>query len=184
MNESSTLPIIHTQSSHRCGWWYCQWEDISMQSCHCFSQGQRIGMSVCFGTQHPPMHTPAHTHTTVPTNHYTPTYLPQCTTIAHHHYTPLLHPPTTHQYYHTQEHQRILSLSLDCFYKNLPEGFSGDVFDYNFDHPDAFDWDAVVDTLTKLKEGRPVDIPQVCFVVCVVVWWCVYWCVVCILVCA
>ena len=30
---------------------------------------------------------------------------------------------------------------------------------YNFDHPDAFDFDLVYDTLKRLKEGKSVDVP-------------------------
>lgn len=31
--------------------------------------------------------------------------------------------------------------------------------EYNFDHPDAFDMDLMIDVLTKLKEGRKVEVP-------------------------
>ena len=31
--------------------------------------------------------------------------------------------------------------------------------EYNFDHPDAFDFDLVVETLTRLKEGKNVEVP-------------------------
>lgn len=31
--------------------------------------------------------------------------------------------------------------------------------DYNFDHPDAFDFDLLTDTLRKLKQGKSVKIP-------------------------
>lgn len=61
----------------------------------------------------------------------------------------------------SQDNQRILSLTLDCYYKDLPPAFTGDPFnDYNFDHPDAFDWEALVETLTALKQGQPTNIPQ------------------------
>lgn len=36
--------------------------------------------------------------------------------------------------------------------------------EYNFDHPDAFDIDLMVDVLRKLKEGRKVDVPVYNFV--------------------
>lgn len=36
--------------------------------------------------------------------------------------------------------------------------------EYNFDHPDAFDIDLMVDVLRKLKEGRKVDVPIYNFV--------------------
>lgn len=31
--------------------------------------------------------------------------------------------------------------------------------DYNFDHPDAFDFDLLTHTLRKLKQGKSVKIP-------------------------
>lgn len=36
--------------------------------------------------------------------------------------------------------------------------------EYNFDHPDAFDIDLMVDVLRKLKEGRKVEVPIYNFV--------------------
>lgn len=36
--------------------------------------------------------------------------------------------------------------------------------EYNFDHPDAFDIDLLVEVLTKLKEGRMVEVPIYNFV--------------------
>ncbi len=36
--------------------------------------------------------------------------------------------------------------------------------EYNFDHPDAFDFDLLNETIKKLKEGRRVDVPIYNFV--------------------
>lgn len=36
--------------------------------------------------------------------------------------------------------------------------------EYNFDHPDAFDFDLMIETLKKLKEGKRVDVPIYNFV--------------------
>lgn len=36
--------------------------------------------------------------------------------------------------------------------------------EYNFDHPDAFDFDLLVATLQRLKEGKKVDVPIYNFV--------------------
>lgn len=30
---------------------------------------------------------------------------------------------------------------------------------YNFDHPDAFDFSLLIETLRKLKEGKRVEVP-------------------------
>ena len=36
--------------------------------------------------------------------------------------------------------------------------------EYNFDHPDAFDWDLVAKTIARLKEGKKVEVPIYNFV--------------------
>lgn len=36
--------------------------------------------------------------------------------------------------------------------------------EYNFDHPDAFDFDLLISTLQRLKEGKKVDVPIYNFV--------------------
>ena len=55
---------------------------------------------------------------------------------------------------------------MDSFYKVLNEKQheSAAVNEYNFDHPDAFDFDLLVKTLTGLKEGKKVEVPIYNFV--------------------
>eukprot|EP00112_Aurelia_sp_Birch-Aquarium-sp1_P006889 Seg1752.9 transcript_id=Seg1752.9/GoldUCD/mRNA.D3Y31 product="Uridine-cytidine kinase-like 1" protein_id=Seg1752.9/GoldUCD/D3Y31 len=55
----------------------------------------------------------------------------------------------------------VIILSLDSFYKVLtPEQHEAAVRnEYNFDHPDAFDFDLAVETLKKLKAGKSVQLP-------------------------
>ena len=31
--------------------------------------------------------------------------------------------------------------------------------EYNFDHPDAFDFELLVETLSRLREGKNVEVP-------------------------
>ncbi|XP_072045151.1 uridine-cytidine kinase-like 1 isoform X2 [Amphiura filiformis] len=52
-------------------------------------------------------------------------------------------------------------LSMDSFYKVLNEEqhHLAAENEYNFDHPDAFDYDLLVQTLKKLKEGKHVEVP-------------------------
>jgi len=56
----------------------------------------------------------------------------------------------------------VVLLSMDSFYKGISTekdkalALTGD---YNFDHPDAFDWEAMTDILQKLKEGKSVEVP-------------------------
>uniref|UniRef100_A0A672HMF8 uridine/cytidine kinase n=1 Tax=Salarias fasciatus TaxID=181472 RepID=A0A672HMF8_SALFA len=55
----------------------------------------------------------------------------------------------------------VVLLSMDSFYKVLsPEQqVLAASNDYNFDHPDAFDFDLLTHTLRKLKQGKSVKIP-------------------------
>eukprot|EP00123_Amoebidium_parasiticum_P007748 comp18336_c1_seq1/m.19430 comp18336_c1_seq1/g.19430 ORF comp18336_c1_seq1/g.19430 comp18336_c1_seq1/m.19430 type:complete len:263 (-) comp18336_c1_seq1:102-890(-) len=54
------------------------------------------------------------------------------------------------------EHMAVL-VHQDSFYQPLPPDV--DVELYNFDHPDAFDNDLIYQTLMRLADGQPVDIP-------------------------
>lgn len=54
--------------------------------------------------------------------------------------------------------QRCVLVSLDWFYHGLPQGIEPE--DYNFDHPDAFDFDALGDTLVLMKKKYPVSVPM------------------------
>ncbi|GJN15644.1 hypothetical protein PR202_gb02578 [Eleusine coracana subsp. coracana] len=48
---------------------------------------------------------------------------------------------------------------IDSFYRGLTEEQSVHVQDYNFDHPDAFDTDQLLECMGKLKSGQSVNIP-------------------------
>ncbi|XP_062427256.1 uridine-cytidine kinase-like 1 isoform X2 [Rhea pennata] len=50
---------------------------------------------------------------------------------------------------------------MDSFYKVLDEGQQALAArsDYNFDHPDAFDFELLVSVLRKLKKGKSVKVP-------------------------
>ncbi|XP_067904392.1 uridine-cytidine kinase-like 1 isoform X6 [Heterodontus francisci] len=56
----------------------------------------------------------------------------------------------------------VVLLSVDSFYKVLTEEQQERAAnnDYNFDHPDAFDFDLIVSTLRKLKQGKSVKVPM------------------------
>ncbi|XP_061760346.1 uridine-cytidine kinase-like 1 isoform X2 [Nerophis ophidion] len=55
----------------------------------------------------------------------------------------------------------VVLLSMDSFYKVLTTEQQSRAAsnDYNFDHPDAFDFDLLTHTLRKLKQGKSVKIP-------------------------
>lgn len=60
----------------------------------------------------------------------------------------------------------VTLLSMDSFYKVLNEKQHDMAIrnEYNFDHPDAFDFDLLIPTLRRLKEGKKVDVPIYNFV--------------------
>lgn len=60
----------------------------------------------------------------------------------------------------------VTLLSMDSFYKVLNEEQHklADDNQFNFDHPDAFDFELLIETLKKLKEGKRVEVPIYNFV--------------------
>ncbi len=60
----------------------------------------------------------------------------------------------------------VTLLSMDSFYKVLsPEQHElAAVNEYNFDNPDAFDFDLLVRTLKRLRQGKKVEVPIYNFV--------------------
>ncbi|GAB0491184.1 hypothetical protein MMPV_002436 [Pyropia vietnamensis] len=52
---------------------------------------------------------------------------------------------------------RCVSVSLDWFYHGLPPGTSPAA--YNFDHPNAFDFIALRETLSRMRAHTPVEVP-------------------------
>eukprot|EP01127_Copromyxa_protea_P005600 TRINITY_DN15499_c0_g1_i1.p1 TRINITY_DN15499_c0_g1~~TRINITY_DN15499_c0_g1_i1.p1 ORF type:complete len:480 (+),score=118.79 TRINITY_DN15499_c0_g1_i1:217-1440(+) len=48
---------------------------------------------------------------------------------------------------------------MDSFYKPLSAEERQNVVNYNFDHPDAFEIDLLINTIKQLKEGKSVEIP-------------------------
>jgi uridine kinase len=57
--------------------------------------------------------------------------------------------------------QWVSLLSMDSFYKALDEEQHEAAFrnEYDFDHPDAFDFDLICHTISELKKGKQVHIP-------------------------
>lgn len=55
---------------------------------------------------------------------------------------------------------------MDSFYKilNEEERRLAANNEYNFDHPSSFDFDLLIETLQKLKEGKRVEVPIYNFV--------------------
>ncbi|XP_021568905.1 uridine-cytidine kinase-like 1 [Carlito syrichta] len=55
----------------------------------------------------------------------------------------------------------VVLLSMDSFYKVLTPQQQEQAThnNFNFDHPDAFDFDLIISTLKKLKQGKSVKVP-------------------------
>ena len=61
---------------------------------------------------------------------------------------------------------RVAIISQDSFYKNLnkKELELAEKQEYNFDHPNAFDWGLLENILRDIRDGKPVDVPSYSFV--------------------
>eukprot|EP01064_Diplonema_japonicum_P024849 TRINITY_DN3560_c2_g1_i1.p1 TRINITY_DN3560_c2_g1~~TRINITY_DN3560_c2_g1_i1.p1 ORF type:complete len:237 (+),score=37.12 TRINITY_DN3560_c2_g1_i1:54-764(+) len=62
------------------------------------------------------------------------------------------------------EGQRVAVITLDSFYKSLNETQHNDFYNYNFDHPNAFDFEGAKRCLKELQETGRTEIPTYCFV--------------------
>jgi len=61
------------------------------------------------------------------------------------------------------ENQRVVIISQDSFYLALDEESLKSVHNYNFDHPNAFDWSLLEEILKGIKAGKRVEIPEYSF---------------------
>ncbi|XP_020206305.1 uridine kinase-like protein 1, chloroplastic isoform X1 [Cajanus cajan] len=57
-----------------------------------------------------------------------------------------------------QDH-RVVLVCQDSFYRGLTNDELKHVHEYNFDHPNAFDTEQLVETISKLKSGQSVQVP-------------------------
>ncbi|KAK1296790.1 Uridine kinase-like protein 4 [Acorus calamus] len=56
--------------------------------------------------------------------------------------------------------QRVVLVSQDSFYHGLTDEELEQVYEYNFDHPDAFDTKLLLSCMENLRHGKAVDIPN------------------------
>ena len=54
----------------------------------------------------------------------------------------------------------VFTLTMDHFYKPLTHEQHKNAIEYDFDHPNAFDWDLLNSVLDKLKRGKIAKLPQ------------------------
>jgi len=59
---------------------------------------------------------------------------------------------------------RVSIIAMDSFYKPLTKQQRKNVADYNFDHPDAFDWELLIKTMRDISRGFVVRIPTYDFI--------------------
>ncbi len=52
----------------------------------------------------------------------------------------------------------------DNYYKTAENITNNNITDFNFDHPDAFDTELIVEHLTTLKQSKPIEMPRYDFV--------------------
>ena len=57
----------------------------------------------------------------------------------------------------------VLLIALDSFYKPLRKGIDK-AEDYNFDAPEALDFDMAYEVLKSLLKGEKAEVPEYCFV--------------------
>ncbi|VDP13757.1 unnamed protein product [Heligmosomoides polygyrus] len=57
---------------------------------------------------------------------------------------------------------KVITISMESFYRELSdeERALAEKGEYDFDHPTAFDFDRLADTITKLEQGFSVTIPR------------------------
>ena len=58
----------------------------------------------------------------------------------------------------------FIFIPQDNYYRSAEYVSNENITGFNWDHPDAFDWELIVEQLTALKAGRTVDMPQYDFV--------------------
>mmetsp|Transcript_43726 Transcript_43726/g.171096 ORF Transcript_43726/g.171096 Transcript_43726/m.171096 type:complete len:205 (+) Transcript_43726:525-1139(+) len=54
-------------------------------------------------------------------------------------------------------HHRCLLMSMDWFYHGVPEDSAEE--EYNFDHPDALDFQSIKTTMQLMLDKKPVEVP-------------------------
>jgi len=57
----------------------------------------------------------------------------------------------------------VVSYSEDCYYKHTPHLSLQQRAQINFDHPDAFEHNLMVEHINQLKQGNSIELPQYCF---------------------
>ncbi|KAK6026563.1 putative uridine kinase [Ostertagia ostertagi] len=60
------------------------------------------------------------------------------------------------------KNKQVITIPMESFYKELDEEerLKAELGEYDFDHPSAFDFDKLTDTISQLEQGKAVTIPK------------------------
>lgn len=61
---------------------------------------------------------------------------------------------------------KVVVIPQDSYYKDIGDKTDAEKRTYNFDHPDAIDWELLCQQLGELKSGRAVDQPIYSYISC------------------
>lgn len=61
---------------------------------------------------------------------------------------------------------KVVVIPQDSYYKDIGDKSDAEKRAYNFDHPDAIDWDLLCQQLSELKSGQAVDQPIYSYISC------------------
>ena len=64
------------------------------------------------------------------------------------------------------KNERVVVIPQDSYYKDIGDKSDAEKRTYNFDHPDAIDWDLLCEQLHSLKQGIAVDQPVYSYISC------------------
>ena len=63
-------------------------------------------------------------------------------------------------------HENVVVIPQDSYYKDSSHVPVEERQFINFDHPDAFDWDLLVEQITMLREGKAIEQPTYSYLTC------------------
>lgn len=62
--------------------------------------------------------------------------------------------------------EKVVVIPQDSYYKDISDKSDAEKRAYNFDHPDALDWDLLCKQLDELKQGKTIEQPIYSYISC------------------
>jgi len=62
--------------------------------------------------------------------------------------------------------EQVVVIPQDSYYKDIGDLSDAEKRSYNFDHPDAIDWDLLCRHLSELKQGKTIEQPVYSYISC------------------